>query len=176
MTVSNTSDGAVRATITLRGAPIKAPPAAEQGLTMERTYHALDGTEVDPSKVAQNTRLIVALNVTETEAQAGKLLVVDHLPAGFEIENPRLVTSAEVASLAWLAQDYAPSHSEFRDDRFVASYERDEASDTPMVAAYIVRAVAPGRYAHPPATVEDMYRPERFARTATGHVEVTGAP
>ena len=32
--------------------------------------------------------------------------------------------------------------------------------------AYIVRAVTPGTFAHPAATVEDMYRPERHARTA----------
>ena len=42
-----------------------------------------------------------------------------------------------------------------------------------IVVAYTVRAVSPGRYAHPPAIVEDMYRPDRFARTAAGTVEVT---
>jgi uncharacterized protein YfaS (alpha-2-macroglobulin family) len=35
-----------------------------------------------------------------------------------------------------------------------------------------VRAVAPGRYVHPAAIVEDMYRPDRFGRTAFGSVEV----
>ena len=39
--------------------------------------------------------------------------------------------------------------------------------------AYIVRAVTPGNFVHPAATVEDMYRPERFARTAAGRLEVT---
>ena len=34
--------------------------------------------------------------------------------------------------------------------------------------AYVVRAVTPGTYAHPAATVEDMYRPQYSARTATG--------
>ena len=34
-------------------------------------------------------------------------------------------------------------------------------------------AVAPGSYVHPGATVEDMYRPELNARTATGTVTVT---
>jgi uncharacterized protein YfaS (alpha-2-macroglobulin family) len=38
--------------------------------------------------------------------------------------------------------------------------------------AYIVRAVTPGSYVHPAATVEDMYRPDRFARTAAGRLEV----
>ena len=35
------------------------------------------------------------------------------------------------------------------------------------------RAVTPGRYLVPPATIEDMYRPERAARTATAQTEVT---
>ena len=39
----------------------------------------------------------------------------------------------------------------------------------------VVRAVSPGRYIHPQAYVEDMYRPDRFGRTATGTVEVTAA-
>jgi uncharacterized protein YfaS (alpha-2-macroglobulin family) len=32
--------------------------------------------------------------------------------------------------------------------------------------------VSPGSYIHPAATVEDMYRPDRFARTASGKLEV----
>jgi uncharacterized protein YfaS (alpha-2-macroglobulin family) len=33
--------------------------------------------------------------------------------------------------------------------------------------------VAPGLYVYPPATAEDMYRPDRFGRTAFGAIEVT---
>ena len=39
--------------------------------------------------------------------------------------------------------------------------------------AYIARAVTPGQFKHPAAQVEDMYRPERAARTATGWMKVT---
>ena len=37
-----------------------------------------------------------------------------------------------------------------------------------------MRAVSPGIFAQPAATVEDMYRPDLNARTATGTVEVVG--
>jgi uncharacterized protein YfaS (alpha-2-macroglobulin family) len=37
----------------------------------------------------------------------------------------------------------------------------------------MARAVTPGRYALGPAQIEDMYRPERMARTASGHVAIT---
>jgi uncharacterized protein YfaS (alpha-2-macroglobulin family) len=170
--VGNASDVAVSAMVTVRGAPKTMPPAIEQGLTVTRAYYTLSGEEVDPAKVAQNTRLVVVLQVEEAAAQNARLLVVDHLPAGFEIDNPRIVTSAEVKMLPWLDQNYAPGHSEFRDDRFVAAFNRD-GEETDMVAAYIVRAVSPGTYVHPPATVEDMYRIERFGRTESGMLEVT---
>ena len=65
-----------------------------------------------------------------------------------------------------------PVHSEFRDDRFSAAFERN-ARDKPVFAvAYVVRAVSPGRYVLPQAYVEDMYRPDRFGRTATGTIEI----
>jgi uncharacterized protein YfaS (alpha-2-macroglobulin family) len=149
------------------------PPAVSEGLTIERKYYTLAGEEVDPATVAQNTRLVVTLSVTETDKQVSRLLVVDRLPAGFEIDNPRIVTSAELKNLPWLDQNYAPTHSEFRDDRYVGAFNRTEVTDNEMVAAYIIRAVAPGKYVQPPATVEDMYRVDRFARTDAGAIEVT---
>ena len=42
-----------------------------------------------------------------------------------------------------------------------------------FTVAYVVRAVAPGKYVRPQASVEDMYRPDRFGRTGTENVEVT---
>ena len=44
-----------------------------------------------------------------------------------------------------------------------------------FTVAYVVRAVAPGKYVRPQASVEDMYRPDRFGRTATESTEVTAA-
>ncbi len=41
--------------------------------------------------------------------------------------------------------------------------------------AYVVRAVTPGTFAAPAAVVEDMYRPQFQARTATGVMEVKAA-
>ena len=41
-----------------------------------------------------------------------------------------------------------------------------------FTVAYVVRAVSPGTYVLPQAKVEDMYRPDRFGRTATGTVEI----
>ncbi len=63
------------------------------------------------------------------------------------------------------------AHSEFRQDRFLTAIDRTDAS--PFRLGYIVRAVSPGRFHHPAASVEDMYRPEFRAQTGAGQVVVT---
>jgi uncharacterized protein YfaS (alpha-2-macroglobulin family) len=100
-------------------------------------------------------------------------LVQDLLPAGFEIDNPGLVSSANLSNFEWL-QDTAAAHLEFRDDRFVAAFDRTQNDPRSFVLAYVVRAVTPGVFAHPAAAVEDMYRPQFSARTATGMMEIKG--
>jgi alpha-2-macroglobulin len=156
------------------GNPTSFEPAASNGYAIERSYYKLDGTKVDPAEVKQNERLVAVLKVTEAAAKAARVLLVDRLPAGFEIDNPKLVDSDTVAALDWLETD-EPAHTEYRDDRFVAAFDREAGNEAFFTVAYMVRAVAPGRYVHPPAVVEDMYRPDRFGRTAFGRVEVTAA-
>ncbi len=173
--VENLGDATVQAVVSVSGAPIVPEPAAEKGFKIERTYHTLAGETVDPSKAKQNTRLAVVLKITETQPQYGRLIVADYLPAGFEIDNPNLVSSGETSSLDWIEGGVEPVHSEFRDDHFGAAFERTSKDAAVFRVAYVVRAVSPGKYVLPQAYVEDMYRPDRFGRTATGSVEVTAA-
>ena len=123
--------------------------------------------------LTQTQRFVVALKVTELEASFARLLLVDRLPAGVEIDNPDLFEGGDVADLAFLKQTVAPVHSQARDDRFVAAFDRNGAEKAEFTVAYVARAVTPGRYVLPPATIEDMYRPQRFGRTASGALEVS---
>jgi uncharacterized protein YfaS (alpha-2-macroglobulin family) len=175
VTIANTGASTAQIVVNVTGNPIGPEPAASQGYAVERTYYKLDGPKVEPSQVSQNDRLVTVLKVTESEARFARVLLVDRLPAGFEIDNPSLVDSGDVSGLDWLTTEVEPAHAEYRDDRFVAAFDRDTGQPAFFTVAYIVRAVAPGRYVHPPAHVEDMYRPDRFGRTAFGTVEVTAA-
>jgi uncharacterized protein YfaS (alpha-2-macroglobulin family) len=171
--ITNTGTEDVRAVVSVSGAPVVPEPAAEKGFAIERTYYTLDGDEADPSTVAQNTRLAVVLKITEPQPQFGRIIVADYLPAGFEIDNPRLVSSGDAGTLDWIEDAAEPAHAEFRDDRFTAAFERKKGDPAVFTVAYVVRAVSPGQYVLPQAYVEDMYRPDRYGRTATGKVEVT---
>jgi uncharacterized protein YfaS (alpha-2-macroglobulin family) len=173
--VTNTGEGSLQAVVTVSGAPLVPEPAAEKGFKIERKYYTLAGKPADPSKARQNERFAVVLKVTEPQPQFARIIVADYLPAGFEIDNPRLVSSGDTGALAWIEDAQEPVNTEFRDDRFSAAFERKSGDASVFTVAYVVRAVSPGRYVHPQAYVEDMYRPDRFGRTATGSIEVTAA-
>jgi alpha-2-macroglobulin len=175
VTVTNTGDNAVQAVVTVSGAPLVPEPAVDRGFKIERRYYTLAGKPADPTKARQNERFAVVLKMTEPQPQFGRIIVADYLPAGFEIDNPRLVSSGDTGTLAWIEDAQEPVNAEFRDDRFSAAFERKAGDPSVFTVAYVVRAVSPGRYVHPQAYVEDMYRPDRFGRTATGTIEVTAA-
>ena len=165
--VSNGGEDDVRAVVTVTGAPLTPEPPAEKGFKIERQTYTLDGDPADAKKVKQNTRLVVVLKVTEGQPQFGRVIVADYLPAGFEIDNPHLVSSGDTGTLSWITDAVAPANAEFRDDRFTAAFDRKKDDAPVFTVAYVVRAVAPGKYVRPQASVEDMYRPDRFGRTAT---------
>jgi hypothetical protein len=173
--VRNSGEGTVQAVVSVSGAPLTPEPAAEQGFKIERKYFTLEGEPADPSKATQNDRFVVVLTMTEPQPQFGRVIVADYLPAGFEIDNPHLVSSGDTGKLDWIADAADPVNSEFRDDRFTAAFDRSKESPPVFAVAYVVRAVSPGRYVLPQAKVEDMYRPDRFGRTSTGTVEITAA-
>jgi uncharacterized protein YfaS (alpha-2-macroglobulin family) len=129
---------------------------------------------VDPSVVEQGERLLAVVTIRSVGKRAARLILNDPLPAGFEIDNPNLVRAGDIGGIDWLGLVGTPAHKEFRADRFVAAIDRGKNDPERFQLAYLVRAVSPGVFAHPAATVEDMYRPERRARTASGTVEVKG--
>ena len=171
--IANAGEDEVKAVVTVTGAPLTPEPAAEKGFKIERLTYTLDGDPVDAKTVKQNTRLAVVLRITEAQPQFGRLVVADYLPAGFEIDNPRLVSSGDTGTLSWITNAVEPVDSQFRDDRFTAAFLRKRDDPAVFTVAYVVRAVAPGKYVRPQASVEDMYWPDRFGRTASESVEVT---
>jgi uncharacterized protein YfaS (alpha-2-macroglobulin family) len=171
-TLVNTGASPAVVVTTTSGNPTVPEPAASRGYEVERTFYKMDGTKFDAKSVTQSERFVVVLKVTETEAKYARLLIVDRLPAGLEIDNPNLVDGGAIDAFSWLKSDVDPVHTEYRDDRFVAAIDRTSEQSAFFSIAYIVRAVAPGSYVYPPTTVEDMYRPDRFGRTAFGAIEV----
>jgi uncharacterized protein YfaS (alpha-2-macroglobulin family) len=173
--IANAGEDQVKAVLTVSGAPVTPEPSAEHGFKIERQTYTLDGNLVDPAQVKQNTRLVVLLKVTEAQPQFGRVIVADYLPAGFEIDNPHLVSSGDTGTLSWITGAADPVNVEFRDDRFSAAFDRKSNDPSVFTVAYVVRAVSLGKYVRPQASVEDMYRPDRFGRSGSSNVEVVAA-
>ncbi|WEX75791.1 alpha-2-macroglobulin family protein [Sinorhizobium numidicum] len=172
--IRNNGADAVSAMVTTVAAPAQPLSAGGDGFTIERTYYTLEGAEANVSEARQNERYVVVLKVTESNDWPSRVLIADLLPAGFEIDNPSLVDSAALTNFEWIGEVEA-AHTEFRSDRFVAAFDRSTGDNREITLAYVVRAVTPGTYDHPAASVEDMYRPQFSARTATGRMEVLAA-
>jgi alpha-2-macroglobulin len=182
LVIANPGQAAARAVLTVSGTPAAPEPALDQGYAVQRQIFTMKGEVVDPAKLKQNERYVIVVKSTEPVATFGRLIVVDPLPSGLEIENRNLTEGATLDGLPWLKtggwlnEEDKPVHTESRDDRFVAAFNREAGQKTlSFGVAYIVRAVSPGRYVYPAAVTEDMYRPDRFGRTAFGIAEIATA-
>jgi uncharacterized protein YfaS (alpha-2-macroglobulin family) len=167
--IVNASNMPTRITLTTLGVPDRPQPAGGYGYAIDRAYFALDGTPVDPAALRVGDRMVAVLTVSPAEEIGARLMIDDPLPAGFEIDNPNLVRAGDIGGLDWL-RTAETQYTEFRTERFVAAV--DWRGDRPFDLAYVLRAVSPGTFHHPAASVEDMYRPAYRARTETGRIAI----
>ena len=120
-----------------------------------KRLYRLDGTPLAPSEVRQNERVVVVLEGTIGKAPEQTPLVVDLIPAGLELENPRLQGVDTLESLDWIGSLTFTGYREYRDDRFVAALEVPRGEKKFRIA-YVAQAVTEGKFVVPAALVENM--------------------
>jgi uncharacterized protein YfaS (alpha-2-macroglobulin family) len=169
--IHNGGADVIELTLTSFGVPSEPEPAGGQGYTIERRYFDMEGNPVEIASVAQGARMVAVLTIQPHGGSGGRLMVTDPLPAGFEIDNPNLIRGGDIKALDWLNLNSNTETTEFRQDRFLAAV--DWTSEESFRIGYVVRAVTPGIFHHPAASVEDMYRPTYRARGETGRVRIT---
>jgi alpha-2-macroglobulin len=177
VTLRNKGSAAVWAVTTVQGSPINEPPVVENGFTVRRSWYNTLGKPLRLDNVPQSGLAVVTVEGEAREGGNFQSMLIDLLPAGFEIEKPLSGTDAEAFS--WLGELSPFLYTDARDDRFIAAFDtaalpQPEGSPNvrPFRFAYMVRAVTPGSYALPPSEVEAMYRPEYRARNKAGAVTV----
>lgn len=173
VTLLNTGEDSVDVVLSVYGIPTTPEPAQGNGYSITRDYFSIDGEPVAVDSVPLNTRLVTVLTVTPERKSRARLMVTDPLPAGFEIDNPKLVQGGDINALRWLDLKNVARYTEFGTDRFSAAVTQSGTKS--FTLAYIVRAISPGNFRHPAASVEDMYRPAYRARTDTGEITITEA-
>lgn len=137
------------------GTPLaKATKPRAAGLSVTRVYRDVQGREVNLSNVPQGELVVVSLLVTAAK-EARNVVVVDLLPGGFEIENPRLRSRGDLGFDP--PGGFNAAYQDIRDDRILLFTEGFTGE---RAFSYAVRAVTPGRYVVPNPFAEAMYDPD----------------
>jgi alpha-2-macroglobulin len=142
------------------GVPLTAPADASHGISITRRYLTIDGNEIPHNIIRSGDLVLVELTLKSSVPENG-LAIEDMLPAGLEIENAHLATSAKEENNSNVTTDgdkglprFDPARVDARDDRMVA------IGSMPAATArwtYLARAVTPGTFVLPPVRVEAMY-------------------
>lgn len=167
LVVKNLGEKTVFVDYKAQGYPKKAPAGLFDDIAIKRRYFNLQGEPISIQNLTAGDRIIVGLSI-DLAREHNKLrnaMIIDLLPAGFELENQNLEHSFKIdeiqvdgKSIKELTQNNQVAHQEFWDDRFMAALELRSYQTTHLF--YMVRAVTPGTYTVPSSFVEDMYRPE----------------
>ncbi|MFO7561535.1 MAG: Ig-like domain-containing protein [Enhygromyxa sp.] len=181
----------------------------DRGYAVSRRYEALPeqgADEPDPEAVKQladgswevkaGTNVKVTISVVAQD-RSTYVVVDDPLPAGFEGQNPRFLTSVAASSQAtvdygygsgrrpgrggydysygrgsfgWWFPWFSFSHTQMRDDRMLLFADWMPAGV--YTYSYTARATNLGTFILPPVHAEAMYEPERFGHGSSSVVKI----
>ena len=154
-----------------RGIPAPAAYAPQSaGLEVARTYLTRNGEPLVGNAAPQGALVVVKFAVRATSGPVSNVVLENLLPAGLEVENPRLATTER---LPWMGEDdqSKSNYLDLRDDRILMFTDLPDAGW--QVHYALLRAVTPGEFRLPPAQAEAMYAPELRASGETGAFTVT---
>jgi len=140
----------------------------DHDLRVRRRYLDRNGNPVSYDAFRQGDLLVAEITVEALNEDLDNVAIVDMLPAGFEIENPRLQSRA---GIDWIGdENYKPLYMDIRDDRLVlfGNFARSES----VKFYYGLSAVTQGKFILPPIRAEAMYAPSKASVASSGRVVV----
>jgi len=175
-TVKNEGPGILQVNVVTRGIPEKgATEAKSEGMAIRRHITKRDGSPLDSETFKQGESYVVEVEIY-CKNEYKNIVVSDLLPAGFEVENPRLNAGGEAGS-NFPHKAVTPSFLEIRDERVVLAFnsldacEKDEAEKTHHYY-YVVNSVTPGQFQYPPIQAECMYDATVRANSAGSEITI----
>ena len=136
-------------------------------LKVRRYFADRNGRPLASANFKQNdlVLVVIALQSADAAGEVKNVAITDLLPAGLEIENPRLGVQRDV-SLPGLA---TPDYLDVRDDRLNIF---TTATPQVKVFAYLARAVSKGTFKLGPVSADAMYNAEYHSYNGAGVVRV----
>ncbi|WP_046245828.1 alpha-2-macroglobulin family protein [Hymenobacter terrenus] len=137
-------------------------------LKVRRFFLNRDGQPLGSPTFQQNDLVVVKITLEAGDA-AGEIknvAITDLLPAGLEIENPRIGALRE---LNWATDATQPDYLDVRDDRINLF---TTATGSPKSFYYLCRAVSKGTFKLGPVNADAMYNAEYHSYNGSGVVSV----
>ena len=144
------------------------PEAAWNGLEVTRVFLDRNGDPIDVNAVTHGDMVVAKVTVAAPRARVENVALIDLLPAGFEVDNPRL---SDDAVLPWMKDRATPDYLDVRDDRLI--YFTSLEPKVTKTFYYYARAVTAGDFVLPHAFAEAMYDPTVNARGGGGRIHIT---
>ncbi|QNE38310.1 alpha-2-macroglobulin family protein [Hymenobacter sp. NBH84] len=143
-------------------------PEEDQYLRIRREFLDRNGQFFATTSFKQNDLVVVRLTLqaAESAGTVENVAVTDLLPAGLEIENPRI---GAVRDLAWATDAAQPDYLDVRDDRLNLF---TTATPRPKVFYYLARAVSKGTFKLGPVSADAMYNAAYHSYSGAGVVRV----
>jgi len=136
-------------------------------LKVRRTMLTRSGSPVNTGNIAQNDLIVVSITISTTDnSTVENVAITDILPAGFEIENPRLNAERE---MSWIKDKATPDYQDIRDDR-ISFFTT--ASGVSRTFYYMVRAVGRGTFRQGPVGADAMYNGQYYSYSGAGKITV----
>jgi alpha-2-macroglobulin len=164
--LKNTGSSPVSYLLNVVGEPANPSQVPNNGFEVSRSLYNMSGQPVDLNQVKSGDLLAVVIKGECQTKDTHSVMVVDMLPAGFEIETVKFNDSYMKENFSWMDDLTLLSRVEKRDDRYMAAFDQTDAGT--FVMTYFVRALNPGTYKYPSVVVESMYRPQFSARSTEG--------
>ena len=121
-------------------------------LAVRKTFYNRLGQPISPTDFTQNQLIVVKISLASNNGlPIENIVITDILPAGLEIENPRISPERE---LTWVKDQSQPEHFDLRDDRINYFTSVDK---TPKTFYYMARAVSKGTFTMGPVSADAMY-------------------
>jgi uncharacterized protein YfaS (alpha-2-macroglobulin family) len=140
----------------------------DQYLKIRRAFFDRNGKPIAGKTFRQNDLVVVQLTLEKAySGSIDNVVITDLLPAGFEIENPRI---KDIPGMDWIKDAGTPTAMDIRDDRLHLFVNANAGR---QVYYYTVRAVSPGVFQQGPVSADAMYNNDYHSYHGAGKIVIT---
>jgi len=140
----------------------------DQELVVKRKYLTSEGKPMDYNQFRQGDLIVAEITCKALTEDLDNVVIVDLLPAGFEIENARLGSRA---GIPWIKDtEFRPDYMDIRDDRMILFAHLPKQKEIKFY--YAIRVVNIGDFVLPAISAEAMYDPAKASVSSSGRIRI----